>query len=124
MGKMDVIAKPFLLGLATDRTSSHCSEMEGYYCEERQLWVVETSDGIKPIIEAVSDVVAQTQTKTMTQVEADDDDFGRGTLMETTTMTRVGQEADDTDASFGALELVTKTEVQQESDDADPVGIL
>jgi len=98
--------------------------MEGYYCEERQLWVVQTPDGIKPIIEAASDVIAQTQSKTMTQVEADDDDFERGALMETTTMTKVGQEADDTDASFGALELVTKTEVQQESDDADPVGVL
>jgi hypothetical protein len=124
MGKMERIAKPFLFGLATDRTPTNETDIGGYYCEEAQVWVVQPPDGIKPIIETASDVIAETQTKTMTQVEADDDDFGRGTLMETTTMTKVGQEADDTDASFGALELVTKTEIQQESDDADPVGIL
>lgn len=124
MGKMDTIAKPFLLGLATDRTLSHGPEMEGYYCDERQLWVVENAGVIKPIIEAASDVIAQTQTKTMTQVEADDDDFGRGTLMETSTMTKVGQEGDDSDASLGVPEFVTKTEVQHESDDADPFGVL
>lgn len=121
---MENITKPFLFRLATSRTSTNETEIEGYYCEEGQLWVVQTPDGIRPIIEAASDIMAETQTKTMTQVEADDDDFGRGTLMETTTMTRVSQESDDTDASFGAPELVTKTQVQQESDDADPAGIV
>lgn len=116
MGKMEKICEPFLLRFATDRKCDGL-EMSGRYSEERQLWVVDTDQGPRPIIEVAPDVIAATQSKTMTHVEADDDDQNRGAMMETSTYTRVRQESDDQDASLGLPEIQTKTDVQQESDD-------
>ena len=73
-----------------------------------------------PIVEAGATMLGQTHTKTMTQVEADDDDQARGVLGETSTTTRVRQETDDQDhdmMAFGGTR--TLTEVQQEADDQD-----
>ena len=92
--------EPYLLQFATPRTSE-TPGMGGYYCETRQLWMVDVGELPRPIVEEATDMLAQTQTKTMTQVEADDDDQGRGAMAETRTITEVRQEADDQDASLG-----------------------
>ena len=115
-GKMEKTRDPFLLRFATDRKCDGL-EMVGRYSEERQLWVVDTDEGPQPIIEVAPDVIAATQTKTMTRVEADDDDQNRGAMMETSTYTEVKQESDDRNASLGLPEIQTKTDVQQETDD-------
>jgi len=108
--------EPYLLRFATPR-SCETRDMAGYYCETRQLWVVDVDGVLRPIVEEAAGMLAQTHTKTMTQVEADDDDQGRGAMAETKTITEVRQEADDQDASLMLPEIQTKTDVQQETDD-------
>lgn len=110
------VTEPYLLQFATPR-SGETPSMAGYYCETRQLWMVDSGGISRPIIEEATDLLAQTQTKTMTQVEADDDDQGRGAMADTRTITEVRQEADDQDASLMLPEIQTKTDVQQETDD-------
>lgn len=108
--------EPYLLRFATPRSAS-AQEMPGRYCEARQLWVVDVEGESRPIIEEASDMLTQTHTKTMTQVEADDHDHERGAMAETSTYTKVRQEADDQDASLALPEIQTKTDIQQETDD-------
>lgn len=110
------VTEPYLLRFATPR-SSETPSMAGYYCETRQIWMVDVDGVPRPIVEEAADLLAQTQTKTMTQVEADDDDQGRGAMADTRTITEVRQEADDQDASLMLPEIQTKTDVQQETDD-------
>ena len=109
-------AEPFLLRFATPR-SCETRDMAGHYCEQRQLWMIDVDGVSRPIVEEAAGMLAQTHTKTMTQVESDDDDQGRGAMAETKTITEVKQEADDHDASLMLPEIQTKTDVQQESDD-------
>lgn len=109
-------AEPFLMRFATQR-SCEVQEMAGRYCEIRQLWVIDIEGVSRPIVEEAADLLAQTHTKTMTQVEADDHDQERGAMAETSTLTKVRQEADDQDASLALPEIQTKTDVQQETDD-------
>jgi hypothetical protein len=106
---------PFLLRFASPRTSD--TEMPGRYSAELDVWVVDGEDGERPIIELPAGSLVMTQTKTMQQVESDDDDPMRFGSMETGTYTRVHQEADDEDASLCLPEITTKTDVQQERDD-------
>jgi hypothetical protein len=106
--------QPFLFRYASPRSNE--PEIPGRYSLEESVWVVDTDDGPRPVIEAWGGALAETQTKTMTQQEADDDDRGRGAASETGTYTKVRQEADDEDATL-CHELLTKTDVQQESDD-------
>lgn len=108
--------EPFLFRFAVDRQGV-ASALPGSYSAERSLWIVDSNEGEVPLVQSELGTRAETQTKTMTQVESDDDDQGRGALMETTTITKVGQEADDIDAPVCIPELATKTEVEQESDD-------
>ena len=108
--------EPFLFRFALDRQGDE-SVLPGSYCRERGLWIVDAYGHEMPLVQSALGNRAETQTKTMTQVESDDDDQGRGALMETTTITKVGQEADDIDAPICIPELTTKTEVRQESDD-------
>lgn len=116
MSMMDRINLPYLFRFATPRTCDD-REMPGRYCSEQQMWVIDTDQGAQPIVLVAPETLAATQTKTMTQVEADDDDQGRGAMMETSTYTRVRQEADDEDASLELPEIQTKTDTQQETDD-------
>ena len=112
-------AEPFLMGFATER-SGEVEELRGRYSDRRQMWVVEAEGVEIPIVQAGATMLGQTHTKTMTQVEADDDDQARGALGETSTTTRVRQETDDQDhdmMAFGGTR--TLTEVQQEADDQD-----
>ncbi len=108
-------AAPFLFRFATPRSAD--APMPGHYSSELGVWVIDTADGDVPIIEVAGGSLVATQSKTMTQVEVDDDDPSRFGSMETGTFTRVRQEADDEDASLCVPELMTKTEVQQERDD-------
>lgn len=79
---------PFLAQSARVRTEG--SEMPGHYSKELGVWVVESEQGTKPIID--EGVLAQLVTKTNVQVEGDDD-------------------------TPYSLQLMTKTEQQLESDD-------
>jgi hypothetical protein len=106
---------PFLLRFATPRSAE--TEMPGRYSPELGVWVVDGEDGPVPIIEVAGGRLVATQSKTMTQVEVDDDDPSRFGALETSTGTRVRQEVDDEDASLCLPELQAKTEVQQERDD-------
>lgn len=108
-------ADPFLLRFATPRSAD--DEMPGRYSHDLGVWVVDGEDGVVPIIEIADGGLVATQTKTMTQVEVDDDDPSRFGALETSTFTRVRQEVDDEDASLCLPELQTKTEAQQERDD-------
>ena len=108
--------EPFLLRFATPR-SCETRAMAGQYCEQRQLWLIDVDGVSRPIVEEAAGMLAQTHTKTMTQVESDDDDQGRGAMAETKTITEVKQEADDYNASLMLPEIQTKTDVQQETDD-------
>lgn len=58
-------AEPFLLRFATPR-SCETRDMAGYYCETRQLWMIDVDGVSRPIVEEAADMLAQTQTKTMT----------------------------------------------------------
>ena len=112
--------EPFLFRFAQPRSVD--AEMPGHYCDEQKVWVLETVTGERPIIEIDGGSLIATQSKTMTQVETDDDDYDNAAMVETSTYTKVRQEADDQDAQSGLLELQTKTEVVQERDDeVDPV---
>ncbi|SES05826.1 hypothetical protein SAMN05518866_13511 [Sphingobium sp. YR768] len=108
-------ADPFLLRFATSRSAE--AEMPGRYSPELGVWVVDGEQGVVPIIEVAGGELVVTQSKTMTQVEVDDDDPSRFGALETSTGTRVRQEVDDEDASLCLPELQTKTDVQQERDD-------
>lgn len=106
---------PFLLRFATPRSAE--AGMPGRYSPELSVWVVDGNEAERPIIEVAAGSLVATQTKTMQQVEADDDDPMRFGAMETGTFTKVRQEADDEDASLCLPEITTKTDVQQERDD-------
>lgn len=108
-------AKPFLLRFATPRSAD--APMPGYYSPNLGVWVMDSEDGEMPIIEVAGGSLVATQSKTMTQVEVDDDDPSRFGSVETSTYTKVRQEADDEDISLCLPELTTKTDVQQERDD-------
>jgi hypothetical protein len=108
-------ADPFLLRFATPRSAD--AEMPGRYSPELGVWVVNGEGGEVPIIEVAGGALVATQSKTMTQVEVDDDDPSRFGVLETSTGTRVRQEVDDEDTPLCLPQLTTKTEVQQERDD-------
>lgn len=115
MASLAPAADPFLLRFAVPRVGD--AAILGRYSPELGVWVIDEEDGERPIIEVAGGSLVATQSKTMTQVEVDDDDPSRFGSMETGTFTRVRQEADDEDAMLSMPELMTKTEVQQERDD-------
>lgn len=106
---------PFLLRFGSPRAAD--AEMPGRYSAQLSVWVIDGDDGELPIIEVAGGSLVATQSKTMTQVEVDDDDPTRFGSTETSTFTKVRQESDDKDAMLGLPELQTKTEVQQERDE-------
>lgn len=104
---------PLLVRYAVCRTGD--SEIPGYYCNERDVWVVETVDGTLPVVEARGDL-AEISTKTSALPEADDS--LSSALLETVTKTLTHVEEDDATRSMShLLELATKTEAQVERDD-------
>lgn len=74
------------------------------------MWVVDGEGGAVPIIEIANGTLVATQSKTMTQVEVDDDDSSHFGALETSTGTRVPQEVDDEDTSLSLGELTSETQ--------------
>lgn len=130
---LPIEASPLLFRHAAPRTSS--DDLPGQYDHERQLWVIETDQGLVPLVEAGQSNTLETSTSTRVRQEGDDDDQGGlrqlcTTLLDTSTLTKVRQEGSDDDfstedqqpsaLSFGTLAaLKTKTFVGQEGDDQD-----
>jgi hypothetical protein len=109
------IHEPYLLKFATPR-SSH-PELGGRYSPAADLWVVEVEGGERPIVEVADGSLLSTQTKTMAEMETDDDDPGRGCAVELVTNAAIKEGASLDIAMMGLLEVQTKTEVDQERDD-------
>ncbi len=126
---------PYLASAGTPRRGE--DRLPGYYCEQQQMWVVDTEQGVQPIIneQALSQLKTKTRadgeedddcqlaleltTKTYQQIESDDDTRPNGfnNLLQLTTKTDSIDEADDNYSAAQLLQLVTKTKVQQEADD-------
>ncbi|WP_205687177.1 hypothetical protein [Chromohalobacter israelensis] len=126
---------PFLAKAGAARTGE--DQLPGYYCEQQQMWVVDTEQGLLPIIneQALSQLMTKTRTheeedddsylalelmtKTHQQTESDDDTgpIGYNHLLQLATKTDSIQEVDDNYSASQLLELVTKTNVEQEADD-------
>ncbi|WP_222105010.1 hypothetical protein [Halomonas sp. SH5A2] len=126
---------PFLARTGKTRTGE--DQLPGYYCNEQQMWVVETEQGVLPIInnQALSQLMTKTRvhneedddnylaleliTKTHQQLESDDDTrpTGCNNLLQLVTKTDTVHEVDDNYSASQLLELVTKTKVEQETDD-------
>ncbi|MCC2602229.1 hypothetical protein [Sphingopyxis yananensis] len=121
-------AAPLLFRHATPRTSS--ADLPGYYDPSTQLWVIETSAGIVPVVQAAASTLIETNTSTRVRQEAEDQDYSgmvglAAIAFAETTLTAVKMEVDDQDAStdlrsFDALlDTSTLTKVRQESADDD-----
>ncbi|MCQ3024232.1 hypothetical protein NLO85_27845 [Pseudomonas savastanoi] len=132
---------PLLAKTAVPRTGS--DNLPGYYSPHHDMWVVETPDGIKPII--ARGALDELLTKTKVNTEEDDDSFvtletltktyatpesnddlsnnGRGShLLQLVTKTDTVIEEDDPGTGYAMLELMTKTEAELENDDpGDPL---
>lgn len=126
---------PFLARSGKNRTGE--DKLPGYYSDDQQMWVVETEQGVLPIIneQALSQLMTKTRvhneedddnnlaleliTKTHQQLESDDDTgpMGCNNLLQLVTKTETIQEVDDNYSASQLLELVTKTKVEQEADD-------
>ena len=135
---------PFLAKSGKPRTGE--DQLPGYYCELHQMWVVETEQGVLPIIneQTLSQLMTKTRvhneedddnylalsliTKTHQQLESDDDTrpMTYNNLLELVTKTDSIQETDDNFSTSQLLELVTKTEAKQEADDDgfQPLGLI
>ena len=80
-------ALPYLSRFAIPRTE--VDPIDGFYCSEKAMWMMETINGPRPAIECAS-AAQEMRTKTEVASESDDDII---------------------------LELLTKTAVQAEQDD-------
>lgn len=133
--KHGMMAKsPFLAAAATVRTGE--DKIPGYYSAELDMWVVDTPDGVRPIIAegALSELFTKTKvnveqddeacwqlevmTKTFTKVESDDEHpQEQNHLLQLMTKTDANVERDDRSDVNHLLELITKTSVELERDD-------
>lgn len=103
---------PFLAKSAIARTSE--GSIPGYYCDEMDMWVVETEVSIAPIIS--QGIIPQLITKTKVNEEEDDES---PFFLQLVTKTEQQIERDDDHPPFfnEVLQLITKTDTIQESDD-------
>lgn len=108
--------EPFLLRFATPQSPG--TEMPGRYSAELGLWVVDREAGEVPIVEVEGGSLVVTVSKTMTQVEVDDEDPSRFGSMETGTFTKVRQEADDEDSTLSLPGLTANIETNEPGDKA------
>lgn len=107
--------QPLLASLAVSRHGE--PSIPGYFDPELDVWVVESSEGLRPIVQ-MREGLGDTSTVTRVRAEQDDTDMQSAAVASTTTFTEVLAEADDTDVSCaGLLEMTTKTQAQVESDD-------
>lgn len=131
------LISPFLANSAIPRTGD--SKLPGYYSKEKDMWVVETESGVKPVIAkgALAELLTKTRqdeeqdddasfvletiTKTHQQTESDDDSFvGSNHVLELLSKTDAVSERDDPGSANFILELLTKTHVELENDDTAP----
>lgn len=106
---------PMLAAVALPRIGE--PTIEGYFCQDRDVWVVQAATGVRPLILSVPDA-GQTKTITRVRTEQDDSDEGLAATVSTSTFTKVNAEGHDSDVSCsGLLEVTTKTHAQLESDD-------
>jgi hypothetical protein len=136
MGAMEktLASSPFLAGGATTRTGEE--KIPGYYSAALDMWVVDTAEGVKPIIAqgALSELLTKTKvnaeqddeatwqleltTKTAQKVESDDEYTREANhLLQLVTKTDSTTERDDRCEATYILELITKTNLQLEHDD-------
>ncbi|MEF2031718.1 hypothetical protein [Pseudomonas aeruginosa] len=134
--KLSLIS-PFLARAATLRTGE--SRLPGYYSKEKDMWVVETESGVKPVIAkgALAELLTKTRqdeeqdddtpfmletiTKTYQLTESDDESFtGSNQVLELFSKTDTVSEREDPGAANFIFELLTKTHVELESDDTGP----
>ncbi|TVT92614.1 hypothetical protein [Pseudomonas sp. RGB] len=105
---------PLLARSAVPRSGT--DNLPGYYSTHHDMWVVETPDGVKPII--ARGALDELLTKTKVNGEDDDDSF---IMLETLTKTSQTPEADDDFTRPGQrshlLQLITKTDTVVEEDD-------
>ena len=107
--------RPFLATFAVERTGD--PSLPGQFDPSRDVWVVDGADGPTPIVQHTWGL-GDTSTLTRVKAEADDTDIDGQTMASTTTFTKVTAEGDDTDVSAAAaLEIQTKTQAQVEADD-------
>lgn len=107
--------QPLLASLAVSRHGE--PSIPGYFDPALDVWVVESSGGLRPIVQ-MREGLGDTSTVTRVRAEQDDTDIDPASLANTTTFTKVLAEGDDTDVSCaGLLEMTTKTQAQIESDD-------
>lgn len=128
---------PFLSRAAILRTGE--SKLPGHYSEDKDMWVVDTDAGSKPVITkgALAELLTKTKqdaeedddtsfmletiTKTYQRTESDDESFtGPNQVLELFSKTDSVSERDDPGAANFILELLTKTHVELESDDTGP----
>lgn len=105
---------PLLVRFSVLRTGGDA--LPGRYDAKQQVWVVNSCDGVKPIVKIAGDL-AELATKTYARPERDD--VESMALLETTTKTEARPKRDDvTEPTLMALlQLITKTKAQQERDD-------
>lgn len=131
------LISPFLARAAIPRTGE--SKLPGHYSKEKDMWVVETESGLKPVIAkgALAELLTKTRqdeeqdddtpfmletiTKTCHRTESDDEGFtGSNQMLELFSKTNTISGRDDPGAANLILELLTKTHVELESDDTGP----
>lgn len=131
------LISPFLASVAIPRTGE--STLPGHYSKERDMWVVATETGEKPVIAkgALAELLTKTRqdeeqdddmpfmletfTKSFQRTESDDESVtGQCQMLELLSKTSTISERDDPGSTNFILELLTKTHVELESDDTGP----
>lgn len=113
----DHAIKPFMTRFATLRTGT--DDQVGRYSEERDLWVVDTPEGETALI-TLGGQLGQTSTLTKVREEGDDTDISP--VLGLMTETAITSETDDRTREAVSLGLITQTFVATEADDADPMA--
>lgn len=104
------VVTPLLVAHMVARTGD--DRLPGYYDPIEQVWVVETSNGVRPIVQVQADLA---EIKTITEVKQERLDAELLTVPELSTKTAVARESDDQRLSAASLvELVTTTKISSE----------
>jgi hypothetical protein len=108
--------QPLLTRFGVARTGHF--ELPGRYCDERQVWVVDTADGPNPIIQSGTHLAATAELATKTDVQRERDDPGQIWPVELSTKTAHQVERDDVDPRLAYVcELITVTRIAPEQTD-------
>lgn len=106
---------PFLVQRAVPRGETQ--SLPGAYCSERRVWLIDSQDGLIPLVRAPGQL-PELETKTFSGREEDDQSILPLALV---TKTSAQLERDDADLTLSSdhllLELTTKTKSNRERDD-------